>query len=252
MLEVAKEAAIKAGKVAMNLRNTLRVKTKSNQSDIVTQADLASEKIILSTLKAHFPKHSFISEEIGKEENNSEYTWVIDPIDGTLSYSVGLPFFGISIGLLKNTRPYLGVINLPAFKSLYWAERGRGAYLNGDKISVSSTVDVSKSIVIYDYHFAGARTKGIKDILLKIADSVRYPPTFSCSVVSLVYVAQGLCQANIHSAFPWDFVAGAAIIEEAGGKTTDYKGRPIDWSKDSIDLLATNGKIHKKILKLIR
>jgi len=81
---------------------------------------------------------------------------------------------------------------------------------------------------------------------------VRYPPTFACYLVSLAYVAQGICHGNIHSAYPWDFLAGAAIIEEAGGRVTDYQGKAIDWSKKSIDLLATNGSLHKEILSIIK
>ncbi|KKQ98236.1 MAG: Myo-inositol-monophosphatase [Candidatus Woesebacteria bacterium GW2011_GWB1_39_12] len=252
MLEVAKRAGLEAGKIALELRDKLKIKLKSNQSDIVTQADLASEKVIFSILKASFPMHNYISEEAGKKDNNSEYTWVIDPIDGTLPYAAGLPFFGISIGLLKNNKPFIGVINLPALKSLYWAENGKGAFLNGKRIKVSSVQDLSKAIVLFDYHYAGRRVADIKKILLKIVDKIRYPPTFASSVVSLAYVASGICHGDIHTAFPWDFVAGAAIIEEAGGKVTDYKGGDIDWSKDSIDLLASNGKIHDEILSLIR
>src|SRR3989344_8884472 len=141
MLEVAKKAANEAGEVVLKLRDNLKVKTKSNDSDVLTQADLASEKIILATLKSSFPKYNYLSEEVGKEDNKSEYTWVIDPIDGTLSYASGLPFFGISIGLLKNNKPFIGVINLPALKSLYWAENGKGAFLNGKRIKVSSVQD---------------------------------------------------------------------------------------------------------------
>lgn len=252
MLEVAKKAANEAGEVVLKLRDNLKVKTKSNDSDVLTQADLASEKIILATLKSSFPKYNYLSEEMGKEDNKSEFTWVIDPIDGTLSYVAGLPFFGISIGLLKRKEPYLGVINLPALNSIYWAEEGKGSYLNGKRIKVSTLGEISKSIVIFDYHFAGTRQKDINKILVKLVDKVRYTPTFACSVVSLAYVAQGICHANIHTAFPWDFVAGTAIITEAGGKVTDFEGKAIDWSRSLIDLLASNGILHDQILTLIK
>ena len=252
MIEVAKEAAIKAGEAVLKLRNKVKVKLKSNESDIVTQADLASEELILNTLKSSFPNYNYVSEEIGKENNNSDFTWVIDPIDGTLCYAGGLPFYGISIGLLKDNKPHLGVINLPAFNSIYWAEEGKGAYFNGKRIKVSTLRDVSKSIVIFDYHFAGTRQKDINKILIKLVDKVRYTPTFACSVVSLTYVAQGICHANIHTAFPWDFAAGAAIITEAGGKVTDFEGKIIDWFKNSIDMVASNSYLHKKILELIK
>jgi len=253
MIEVAKKAAIEAGKAILSLRKgRLRIKTKSNASDIVTQADLESDKIISKILKTSFPNHGFISEETANDASLSDYTWIIDPLDGTLGYAAGLPFFGISIGLIRDNKPYLGVINLPDFGSLYWAEKGKGSYLNGKKIKVDSLKDLSRAIISFDYHFAGGRRKEIQRILIKIADKVRYPPTFACSVVSLAYIAQGICHGNIHSAYPWDFAAGAAIIEEAGGKVTNYQGKTIDWSEKSIDLLATNGKLHNSILSLIK
>jgi myo-inositol-1(or 4)-monophosphatase len=253
MLEIAKRAAVEAGKAILFLRKgQLKERIKSNASDIVTEADIVSDRIIDKILKRSFPTHSFISEETVNEGKFSQYTWIIDPLDGTLGYAGGLPFYGVSIGLVKNNKPYLGVINLPAFGSLYWAEKGKGAYLNGKKIKVAPLTDLSRAIISFDYHFAGGRKKDIQRILIKIADKVRYPPTFACSVVSLAYVAQGICHGNIHSAYPWDFLAGAAIIEEAGGRVTDYQGKAIDWSKKSIDLLATNGSLHKEILSIIK
>jgi len=253
MIEVAKKAAIEAGKIVLSLRDKQHtVKEKTNLSDITTEADIAAEKEILKILKTSFPNHSYLSEEIGAENNGSDFQWIIDPIDGTLAYFSGLPTFGISIGLLKKGEPCLGVINLPVLDNLCWAEKDKGAFLNNKKIETSDKKDLDRSIVGFDFAFAGTRAKEAKKLLIPLVDEVGYPPIFACTAVGLVYVAQGIYDAYIHSAYPWDFVAGAAIIEEAGGKVTDYEGKPIDWSKDWIDFFASNSHLHNKILSLIK
>ncbi len=253
MIEVAKDVVVEAGEKILSLRgDELAIKNKGRVGDIVTEADIASEKIIINRLKAEFPKHNFLSEELGKIDNRSEYTWVIDPLDGTIPFSLGLENFGISVGLLRDKVPILGVINLPALKSLYWAEKKKGAYLNGEKIKVSISKELSKSIVGFDLAYAETRKQEINKLIFPIADKVRFATIMGCTVVRVCYVAGGVYEAYLHSAHPWDFVAGAVIIEEAGGKVTNYQGKPIDWSKGWIDFFASNGHLHKKILSLIK
>ncbi len=253
MIGIAKKAAIRAGEIILSKRGkNLSFKSKKRVGDFTTEADISSEREILRILKSSFPKHNFLSEEAGKEDNGSEYWWVIDPLDGTIPYSSGLPIFGISIGLLKAGNPILGVINLPALKSLFWAEKGKGAFLNGQKIKVSDKRKLIKSVVGLDLAYAGAREEELKKLASPIVDKVRYPPILGCASAGTVYVASGVYDAYLHSAHPWDYVAGAVIIKEAGGKVTDYEGKPIDWSKDWIDFFASNGRLHSKILSLIK
>lgn len=253
MIEIAKKVAIKAGRKVLFLRKKgLTFKNKERLGDIVTQADIISEEIILTELRKHFPTHNFISEEIGKINNHSEYTWLIDPIDGTTPYSSGMPTFAISIGLVKEGQPILGVVNLPALDSLFWAEGGKGAFLNGKKIKVSNKNELIKCVVGLDVPYVGARREAIERLLLPLADKVRYPPMLGCASVGGVYVAKGVLDAYLHSAYPWDYAAAFLIVTEAGGKVTDYNGKPIDWSKDWIDFFASNGLIHDEILSLIK
>lgn len=253
MIEVAKEASIKAGEITLSLRGkSLAIKSKERVGDFTTEADLSSEKEILRILKSSFPKHNFLSEEVGKIDNGSEYCWVIDPLDGTIPYSSGLPIFGISIGLLKEGQPLLGVINLPALGSLFWAEKGKGAFLNGERTRVSDKKELIKSVVGLDLAYAGMRRKELERLAAPIVDEVRYPPILGCATAGAAYVASAVYDAYLHSAHPWDYAAGAVIIKEAGGKVTDFKGKPIDWSKDWIDFFASNGYLHDKILSLIR
>lgn len=253
MIEVAKRAAIKAGrKILLLRRRGLTFKDKERFGDFATNADISSETIILTELRKHFPNHNFISEEAGKTVNRSEYAWVIDPLDGTTPYSSGMPTFSISIGLIRERQPVLGVVNLPALDSLFWAERGNGAFLNGKKINVSDKKELIKCVVGLDVPYIGGRREAIERQLLPLADKVRYPPMLGCASVGAVYVAKGILDAYLHSAYPWDYAAGAIIVAEAGGRVTDYRGKPIDWSKDSIDFFVSNGLIHEEILSLIK
>ena len=252
MLETAKRAALKAGEKIISLRQKgLTFKGKKRVGDFTTQADIASETIILDLLREKFPKHNFVSEEKGELNNHSEYTWIIDPIDGTIPFSSGMPSFGISIGLIKGNEPVLGVIYLPVLDYLVWAEKDKGSYINGKKISVGEGKGLLKSVIGFEFGYVGTRNLEIKKLLSPVVDRVRYTPVLGSTVVGLSYVANGTLDAYIHSAHPWDFAAGAVIIKEAGGKVTDYKGKPIDWSKDWIDVLASSGIIHNKILNLI-
>lgn len=253
MIDVAKRAAILAGrKIVFLRRKGLTFKSKERLGDIVTDADTASERIILELLKKQFPNHNFISEEVGKIDNGSEYTWIIDPLDGTIPYSSGLPIFAVSIGLLRNFQPQLGVVNMPDAGWLFWAEAGKGAYVNGERIKVSSKEDLMKCVVGFDVAYIGTRRDEIERRLLPLADRVRYPLMLGCASANGVYVARGILDAYLHSAYPWDYAAAFLIVTEAGGKVTDYSGRPIDWSKDRIDFFASNGLIHDEILSLIK
>src|SRR3990170_7593388 len=146
MIEVAKEAATKAGEIVVAYREGKHsVERKGTADNITTEADVASQAKILQILQASFPKYNFLSEEKeGRIDNGSEYTWVIDPLDGTGPYFSGLPTFGVSIGLLKGKKPVLGVLNFPVLGNLYWAARGKGAYRNGKRIAVSKEKRLEK------------------------------------------------------------------------------------------------------------
>ena len=253
MLEIAKKVAVRAGRKVVFLRKRgLTFISKERLGDFATQADITSEEIILRELRKHFPDHNFLSEEAGKIDNHSEYTWVIDPLDGTTPYSSGMPTFAISIGLIREEQPILGVVNLPFLDSLFWAERGKGAFLNGKKINVNSKKELIKCVVGLDVPYIGRRREAIERQLLPLADKVRYPHMLGCASVGGVYVAKGILDAYLHTAYPWDYAAASLMVTEAGGKVTDYSGKPIDWSKDWIDFFASNGLIHDEILSLIK
>ncbi len=147
-LEIAKEAATEAGKIIRrSFGQEHKLIIKEDVADFATQVDLESEKKIVEILIKAFPDHNIVSEEKVKIDNKSKYTWAIDPIDGTVSYNTGMPFFSVSIGLLEDNQPIVGVILHVIEKGLYWAGRGKGAYLNGKKISVSKTTKLEQAVV---------------------------------------------------------------------------------------------------------
>lgn len=252
-LQVAKEAAIKAGEAVAKLYGRKHsLKYKSDPSDFATEADLESEKIILKIVTKNFPDHNILSEESGKNlAKNSPYLWVIDPLDGTTTFVAGLPFFSISIGLLKNGQPIIGVINRVSENELYWAERGKGAFLNKQKIMVSKKDLLKNSVLGLEYAYAHIRKEEIETVHKRLVAKVRYPFTFGGTAVSLALVARGILDGYYHGAHPWDFAGGAMIIEEAGGRITNIQGKPIDWSKDWMEVLGTNGLIHEQILAIL-
>jgi myo-inositol-1(or 4)-monophosphatase len=252
MIEVAKKAALTAGKIVLSKRGKgLTTRVKIAASDITTEADTLSEKAIVKILQKAFPDHSFILEESDDIEKGSEYYWVIDPLDGTIPYFHQLPTFGISIGLLHKGKPILGVINLPALDCLYWAEKGNGSFLNNEKIHVSDTNKLIDAVIGFDLAHVGDRQDEVTKLIYPLVDNVRYTPILGCTVAGLVYVASGVYDAYIHWAYPWDFVAGAIIVEEAGGKISDYSGKSINWMNKNMSVLTSNGLLHNKIAKSI-
>lgn len=252
MIDIAKKAAIEAGSEVLRLRRVgFSLKSKERTGDFATDADISSEKIILGILRKNFPKHNFVSEERGQIDNKSEYTWYIDPLDGTIPFSSGMPSFGVSIGLVEGNTPILGVVNLPELHSLYWAEKGEGAYLNGEKMCVSTKSKLEESVVGVEFAYMGMREAEARKLLIPIVDKVRYTPALGSVVVGTSYVASGILEGYIHTAHPWDYCATVTMIVEAGGKATDFKGKLIDWSKNWMDVFVSNGLIHNEILDLI-
>lgn len=255
MIEVAKSAAIEAGRIIMMHRyQPHSVERKGTADNVTTEVDKLAENRILLLLRKDFPKHNFWSEDAGREDAGSAYTWIIDPLDGTGPYSLGMPFFGVSIGLIKSGESVLGVVNLPNLDggSLYWAEKGKGAFLNGKKIEVNNSRDLDRVMIGYDFAWMGMRNREIKRYLAPVADKVKYTPFLGCTIAGLTYVARGVYGGYIHWGYAWDFAGGSAIIKEAGGLVTDPKGKDIDWSNETMSVIAGAPQIHKKLLSLIK
>ncbi len=253
-LKVAKQAALEAGEIITKYfgkKHQYKFKNE-DQSDFATQADLESEQKIIQILTKNFPNSSIIAEESGQTQKGSEYTWVIDPVDGTFSFAVGVPFYSVSIGLLKNNQPILGVIYNVSMKQLYWATVGSGAFLNGERISVSSRDKIEGAAASLDYGHRQKRQEKIEKYVRPLITKVGYVYSFGSSVSTLGMVAQGILDVYVNEAWIWDFAAGVVIVREAGGKVTDFEGKEIDWSKQRLNIVASNGFIHEAILEALK
>src|SRR3989344_967553 len=244
-LDIAQSAAAQAAHIIHKTTGTSEAITeKVSRFDLVTQADLNSEKQILSTLKKSFPRHNFLSEELGLQSSNSEYTWVIDPLDGTSLFTAGLPEYSVSIGLLHNNQPFLGVILRVATNEIYYAQKGGGAFKNNLPIHTNSITDLSRAVIGSDYQ--NTKEQGVKDHArnLKLMLPAKTFRTGAGSVSSLADLAEGRLSGFIHMCKPWDFAAGAAIVAEAGGEVTDWNGHPINWTRDWIEGVFSNHHLH--------
>jgi len=249
--EVAVKAALSAGKFILEKQKHIGKITSKGHGDIATEADLGSEKIIVDLIKENFPKHSILSEEMGIEDNSSEYTWIIDPLDGTIFFSRGLPLFSISIALKYKKEIILGVAYVPVMDELFTAEKGKGAFLNNKRIFVSQK-NLSESFISVDYPPVEKQVKSAMNFVEKSTKKAFFVRTFACEVIEMAFVACGRFEANVtFTTKPWDVAAGMLLIEEAGGKVTNFEGKRFDIEKKELYLASSNGKMHKELLELI-
>jgi len=249
MQETAIQAARKAGDVLMmSFRKNLKAKRKSS-GQLVTDADIKSEKRIIESISNEFPEHSILSEEAGEIRRNSYYKWIIDPLDGTNNFAYGFPHFGVSIALEHQSELILGIVYLPFFNELYVAEKNGGASKNSKPISVSEK-GLSDAFMIYESELYFNDKEPLRK-LDRLIDAVFTTRVFGAPSLDLVSVASGEADICIHlTVEPEDIAAGGLIVEEAGGKVTDLDGR--SWSPYKGQLVASNGKAHSKIIEYLR
>jgi myo-inositol-1(or 4)-monophosphatase len=249
--QVAIAAAYKAARILQaRFGNISRVR-KKDAVEIVTEADTESEKEIVTTIRARFPEHALLGEESGLKEGNTEYRWIIDPLDGTINYAHRIPIFSISIALTHREDLVLGIVLNPMDGELYSAVRGRGAKLNGRAIQVSSTPSISESLLITGFPY------NIREVFepvmnrygscLKASQAVR---RLGSAALDLCYVACGRFEGFWEQCLkPWDTAAGALIAAEAGAKVTTFANKP--YTLDDQEILATNGHIHDAMIELL-
>jgi myo-inositol-1(or 4)-monophosphatase len=219
--------------------------------NIVTEADRESEKTIVDILSGRFPEFNIIAEESGRVDRGSDYTWVIDPLDGTTNFSIRNPFFCSAIALARGGRVVMSAVNAPFLRELYFAEKGGGALLNGERISVSGK-PLERSVIAYcslPHQRAVRASAGSLVELRKRAVDVR---RMGSAGLELCYVAAGRIEGFYMLDFdsPWDAAAGSLMVSEAGGRVTNLGGR--EWSVRDRNILASNRKIHGEVLEVLR
>lgn len=246
-------AAIEAGGAVVKryFGEILQTEEKSNAGDLRTKADIESEQAIIAALRNAFPSYNIYAEESGQIDTGSEYTFVIDPLDGTSNFVLGIPDFSISIGLLKGSEAVLGVIYNPILASLYAAQKGTGAYLNGKRIHVNQEADMSRVTVSYTCGYNTSReysdaVKGkLRDVPVKRVLDTWAPAYDYCLLASGRLEAVLSKEGDLE-----DYVAAKVIVTEAGGKLTGFKNEPVDGRTP--DFVATNATgIHEKLASLL-
>jgi myo-inositol-1(or 4)-monophosphatase len=248
IISIAKEAGeiIREG-----FGKNIQIEFKSGENNLVTEIDKKSEKVIIDLIQRKYSSHSILTEERGELLQNSEYLWVIDPLDGTSNFAHGLPIFSVSIGLQKNNETIAGVIYDVMRDIIYSAELGSGAFANEKKIFVSSTNQLSRSMLVTGFPY------NVKDnpeyaferfeILTRNARAVR---RLGSAAIDFCYVAagvfEGFWEVHLH---PWDICAGKLLVEEAGGDVSDFDGTKVNiYSKK---ILATNKLIKNQMVDLL-
>jgi myo-inositol-1(or 4)-monophosphatase len=225
-----------------------RVRLKGPR-DPVTRADTASERLIRRALARRFPDIGFLGEE-GTVATGPGGRWIVDPLDGTIAFVAGLPTFGVSIALERAGRLEVGVLLFPRLRELFVAERGRGAWLNGRRLRVSSATRLSHCVVSL-WHDEGVwANRSLRARIARVGQAVRSVAVHG-ACFSLAYVAAGRFDAYWElSAHPWDLAAGALLVREAGGRVTSGPGGPFDL--DNPTVLASNGRIHDRLVAFLR
>jgi len=244
-LKVAIRAAKAAGKILMKNYGKHVPARRKSAHELVTPVDIACEKKIISIIKRNFPTHKIWSEEIGSIKGKSDYRWIIDPLDGTHNFFLGLPLFGVSIALAKNGIIQCGVILMPVFKELFYTEKGKGAFLNGKRIHVSKR-KLKDSAVNFCQHFHDSNKRMLA--LKSIAFNVLAVRRFGAATFNLSSLAAGRIDGLIEFQEKLgDFAAGWLLIEEAGGKFTTLGGKKFSLKHNSY--IASSNVFHKRLVK---
>jgi myo-inositol-1(or 4)-monophosphatase len=258
--EILRIALKEGGEVLRQVAgNKVQARLKENLSSVVTDADLASEQRILEILTGTGFPCNIISEEAGFLDHGSEYTWVVDPLDGTSNFAAGLPWYGVIIALFRTEEPILAGMYLPHEDQLYWAESGKGALRNDHPVRTSRSRHLEQQLISYSFDYTGDPDKIRNELRLMEQLSARVRNVRSTnSLYDFCYVADGRLGAALNQTTRiWDIAAAALILKEAGGVVTDTRGKPIrfDLSGNTFQrnytIVAAGAGLHHALMKIL-
>lgn len=253
MLNFAIETAREAGHLLLEKFGRITTVTMKGDINLVTEADLASEALIIERIKSHYPKHAILAEEAGNAvviDGETEWKWIIDPLDGTTNYAHGYPCFAVTIALERHGEIVIGVTYDPTRNELFAAEKGQGATLNGKPIRVSATDSLGTSLICTGFPYDFKRKEDFARHLTAFLMQSRGVRRDGSAAIDMAYVAcgrfDGFWEEGLNA---WDMAAGRLLIEEAGGWVTDYNGEPFSIYRPPV--CASNGKIHNEMLAVL-
>lgn len=247
----AKQWVMEAGeKIRNSFHQTLNIQTKSNPNDLVTNIDKEIEQFFINKIKNTFPTHKILGEEgLGDEIGNLEgIVWIIDPIDGTMNFIHQQRNFAISLGVYENGTGKIGIIYDVAHNELYHAIKGQGAFMNDSRIPTLTKTTVKESIIALNATWVIENRRIDHNLMIPLVKDARGTRSYGTAALEMVFVATGRVDAYISMRLsPWDYAAGAVIIEELGGVVTNLRGNKLDFiTQDS--LLVANPGLHQIIL----
>lgn len=233
--------------------SSYKISYKEGIHNLVTEYDLKSEKAIIDAIKEKYPKAQILSEEVGKVNEQNKMLWIIDPLDGTVNYAHHIPFFCVTIALSLDSSIVTGVTFCPITNELFVAEKGKGAFLNEKKINVSSTPEIQRAILAtgFPYNLKNNPEKCI-DRFIEIIKTGIPIRRLGSAALDLAYLAagrfDGYWETNLG---PWDCASGLLLIEEAGGKISDWKGNKFQINTHN-SLVGSNNKIHESLINILK
>ena len=254
-LSVAQSRASQAGDLCLELQSNLGDVKYKSAKDVVTIADVTSEKLIVEGLRQAFPTHSIRTEEAGViEGSDSRYRWIIDPVDGTVNFSRGIPLWGISIALHFEGKPLVAVVNLPKLGEMFTAAKGKGAFMNGKPIHVSAEGNPAHAIVSNgDFNVGDVSRINEQNSKNFAAEAVAFERVkcFGSAVIEGCFTACGRLDCFVMTmSYPWDIAAIALLVEEAGGKSTRIDGSEMQFV-DAEQVVFSNGLLHDTLVKTL-
>lgn len=251
--DVAKKAAKEAGEMLLTYQGKKLKIHQKGKRDFATQADHESEELLRKILiEDNFPRHDFLSEESDFLGSGADYRWIVDPVDGTGNFAHGNPLYCVSVGLMHKNEMVAGAIYSPTSDELYFADKGKGAFLNGKRIKVSKQGEFFDLLLSVEMAPREAMIR--KTLLLEKNLALKHRVrTLGSAALDLAYVACGRFDAFISAfLFNWDVAAGIVIINEAGGELTQMDGKRIDPMQISFSAAGSNGILHKKLISKLK
>jgi myo-inositol-1(or 4)-monophosphatase len=251
------DTARRAGELLCEFRNQRHtVWSKSTDIDLVTEADLASEQLIVEAIRSRFPEHTILAEErqgdTSSAQGSTDALWLVDPLDGTVNYAHGYPHWGVSIALAWRGEVIVAVTYDPIRDEMFWTERGAGAWCNGQRISVSAAASLGEALLAtgFAYRRASLDDNNLTEFSA-LMPRVQGMRRAGAAVLDLAHLAAGRLDGywEMHLQ-PWDWAAGWLLVEEAGGQVTDMLGQP--YSLATEHLVASNGRLHSSLLSALR